>query len=272
MGGDAAGVQAPPEDAVAEVARALRRARRVLVVTGAGVSADSGLPTYRGVGGLYDGAGTDEGIPIELALSGPMLRTHPEISWKYIYEIENACRGARPNDAHRVLAALQDELAWVGVLTQNVDGFHAQAGSRTLVEIHGRIHQLRCTSCRWHTRVPDYAALDIPPRCPACGAIVRPDVVLFGEMLPELAVSTLMAWQAEPADVVLSVGTTSAFPYIAGPVLQARREGALTVEINPGRSEVSEVVDIRIAAGAADTLRAIWTALGHRVDALGEVP
>ena len=267
---DAAGVPVPADDAVATVADALRRARRVLVVTGAGVSADSGLPTYRGVGGLYDGAGTDEGIPIEVALSGPMLRTHPAVSWKYIHEIETACRGARPNDAHRVLAALQDELSWVGVLTQNVDGFHADAGSRQLVEIHGRIHRLRCTACRWHASVRDYADLDIPPRCPDCGAIVRPDVVLFGEMLPQAAVSTLMAWQAEPADVVLSVGTTSAFPYIAGPVIEARRRGALTVEINPGRTEVSDAVDLRIAAGAADTLRAIWTALGHRIAAIEE--
>lgn len=268
MSGDAAGVHAPAEDALARVADALRRARRVLVVTGAGVSADSGLPTYRGVGGLYEGAGTDAGIPIEVALSGAMLRTHPEVSWKYIYEIENACRGARPNDAHRVIAALQHEVPWLGVLTQNVDGFHDAAGSRELVEIHGRIHQLCCTACDWTRRVPDYAELDIPPRCPSCDAIVRPDVVLFGEILPSRAIATLGRWEAEPADVVLSVGTTSAFEYIAGPVIEARRRGALTVEINPGRSEVSGLVDVRIAAGAADTLRALWDALGYSVAAI----
>jgi NAD-dependent deacetylase len=165
-----------------------------------------------------------------------------------------------------VLAALQERLPWVGVLTQNVDGFHRAAGSRQVVEIHGDIHDLYCTACGWEARVPDYGHLAQLPTCPTCGHIVRPRVVLFDEMLAPHRVAQLGRWQAAPFDVVLSIGTTSAFPYIAGPVLEARRRGATTVEINPGRSEISDHVDLRIEAGARDTLVAVWSALGGSVD------
>ena len=139
----------------------------VLFVTGAGLSADSGLPTYRGIGGLYERTGTDDGVPIERALSGPMFRRRPELCWKYIHQIEASCRGAEPNLAHRVIAALEGRLPRVVTLTQNVDGLHARAGSRDLIEIHGNLRELRCTACPWTDRVEDYADLPPLPRCPA---------------------------------------------------------------------------------------------------------
>src|SRR5688572_9644129 len=94
----------------------LARARSVLFITGAGVSADSGLPTYRGVGGLYNDVHPEEGMPIEALLSGPMFASRPDLTWKYLLEIERACRGARPNRAHAVMAALQDRIERVVVL------------------------------------------------------------------------------------------------------------------------------------------------------------
>lgn len=239
-----------------EVAGWLREAERVLFITGAGVSADSGLPTYRGVGGLYAEAETEEGLPIEVALSGRTFRSRPELCWKYIGQIEAACRGARPNGAHRVMAALQ-ERAEVVVLTQNVDGLHDAAGSREVIDIHGDIHELRCPACGWRTRVPDYAALPLPPRCPTCRQIIRPDVVLFGEMLPTDKVERLMAELARGFDLVFSVGTTSVFPYIAEPVALQGRMGRPSVEINPGETEVSERISVRLRAGAEATLEAL---------------
>ena len=259
--GGPAGV--PPTDAVERLAAMVRRAERALFITGAGISADSGLPTYRGVGGLYDDAATDEGIPIEVALSGPMFRAQPAITWKYIHQIERACRGAQPNPAHEVIAALQAQMPGLWVLTQNVDGFHHRAGSTRVIPIHGDVHALSCTgaSCAWHERVPDYASLPALPRCPECEAVVRPDVVLFGEMLPDAHVEVMYEQAARGFDLVVSIGTTSAFPYIAAPVLTAAAAGADTVEINPGHTEVSEVVRLKIAARARPTFEALARAL-----------
>ncbi len=242
---------------LAEIARRLERARSILFVTGAGISADSGLPTYRGIGGLYEEAHTEEGLPIEAALSGAMFRRDPSLTWRYIHQIESCCRGAGPNRAHQVIAELEDRFERVWVLTQNVDGLHHAAGSRQVIDIHGDVHSLICTRCGHRWRVPSYAGLDIPPSCPECDSLVRPEVVLFGEMLPLDRVRILEEELMRGFDVVFSVGTTSVFPYIAQPVLDARRRGALSVEINPGTSEVSHVVDYRLKSGAAAAMDAI---------------
>lgn len=244
-----------------QVARLVAEAGRILFITGAGISADSGLPTYRGIGGLYEEKQTGDGVPIEVALSGEMMRMEPQLTWKYIHQIESACRGARFNEAHRVIAAMQDRFETLCVLTQNIDGFHRDAGSRELIEIHGNIHELHCVQCAYATWVTNYAVIEVPPRCPECGALVRPRVVLFGEMLPEDALDKLYRQFRQGFDAVLSIGTTSVFPYIAGPVHEARRAGIPTIEINPGESEVSAVVDCRLRQRSAVALPDIWARL-----------
>ncbi len=254
-----------PDDIQASVdaaATALRQARRVLAITGAGLSADSGLPTYRGVGGLYEDSDAEDGVSIEVALSGDRFRTDPTVTWKHLRQIESACRGAAPNAGHRVLAGWCERFD-ITVLTQNIDGFHGSAGSNAVIEMHGNYRRLLCTTCEWRSAVADYAALDHGvPRCPACEAVVRPDVVLFGEMLPDAALDQYDRVMASTPDVVLSVGTTSVFPYIAAPVQWCHQWGGRSVEINPGRTEVSRWVDIRIAAPAAVALSAIDQRLG----------
>jgi len=243
-------------DAYSTVAEFVKRGHRALFVTGAGISADSGLPTYRGVGGLYEGGLTETGVPIEEALSGPMFRRNPDLTWRHILEIERACRGARPNRGHEVIAELEQHIEVI-VVTQNVDGLHRAAGSSRVFEFHGTIHRLRCTACRWRLEAPDYEALNPLPRCPECQAIVRPDVVLFNEMLPT---DVMDAWQREAAlgfDVVFSVGTSSAFPYVAEPVVSAAREGVPTVEINPSPTALSALVDVHLPARAATALDAV---------------
>lgn len=241
----------------------VREAERILFITGAGISADSGLPTYRGVGGLYDDAGTEDGVDIEDALSGPMLARRPELCWKYIAQVERACRGAVPNRAHEVIAELQRHAGRVVVLTQNVDGLHRVAGSENVIEIHGNVHELHCTRCAWEREVPDYEGLvTLPPRCPDCGAVVRPRVVLFQEMLPAGAIDRLRAEVARGFSLVVTVGTTAVFPYIAAPVRMAAGWGAHTVEINPGKSQVSHLVDLHLPARAAPTFDALALALG----------
>src|SRR5947209_5837685 len=119
-----------PDDAerVGQVVELLRQSRSLLFITGAGLSADSGLPTYRGVGGLYNGRDPEEGLPIEVLLSGDCFAARPELTWKYLLQIERAGRGAKPNRGHEVIAALESRFERVWVLTQNVDGLHRRAG------------------------------------------------------------------------------------------------------------------------------------------------
>lgn len=245
-------------DAVAEC---LARARRVLFITGAGISADSGLPTYRGVGGLYEGELTAEGLAIEEALSGEVFEARPDITWRYLAQIEAGCRGARPNAAHRAIALLEERLDRVMVFTQNVDGLHRMAGSRDLIEIHGNLHHLLCTVCAHEETVPDLSGRELPPRCPVCGGLVCPNVVLFGEALPEAEMTRFIDALQTGFDMVFSIGTSSVFPYIVQPVLYASRNGTPTVEINPAQTPLSEVVTFHLPLGAAAAMQALMQRL-----------
>lgn len=236
----------------------LARAKRVLAITGAGISADSGLPTYRGQGGLYDDSITEDGVPIEEALSGAMLRRRPEVTWKHLLHIASACEGREPNAGHRALAQMERHFPQFTLLTQNVDGLHHAAGSQKLIEIHGDLRELFCETCGYQTTMPAPASLDGPPSCPCCAASLRPSIVLFGEALPRQAVADFEAVLEQGVDFVMIIGTSAGFPYIAGPVAQAARAGLPTLEINPARTEVSYLVRHRLPMRAAEALPALW--------------
>ena len=244
---------------IAAVARIIGKARSLLFVTGAGISADSGVPTYRGIGGLYDVQQTEEGYPIEEVLSGEMFEKNPTLTWKYLLQIGRAAEGASPNRAHEFIAWLEKSLPRVWTLTQNVDGFHRLAGSQNVVEIHGNMHSLYCTSCSSETRVNDYKCLDSIPNCGSCRSIMRPNVVLFGEALPQKAIAEIFAQIELGFDAVLSVGTSSLFPYIRMPITEARRQGVPTIEINPSETVISRDVDYHLPLGASDALGQIWS-------------
>lgn len=244
------------EDAIARTAEVLQRAERILVITGAGLSADSGMPTYRGLGGLYNGV-TEEGVPIEVVISGPMLQRDPALCWKYLAELGKACLNAAPNAGHEAIAELQRRKPQCWVLTQNIDGFHRRAGSpaERLIEIHGELQPLYCQSCGAESdELREHLARPLPPRCAACGGVLRPPVVLFEEMLPEQAIDTLYAQLRQGFDLVLLVGTTASFPYIVEPVLRTRAAGGFTVEVNPASTDLSSVVDVKIEGRALDIL------------------
>ena len=243
---------------VEQVVELLRQSRSLLFITGAGLSADSGLPTYRGTGGLYDGRDPEEGVPIETLLSHVTLASRPELTWKYLLQIELAGRAAQPNRGHEIIAEMEKRFERVWVLTQNVDGFHRRAGSRNVIDIHGDLHQIRCTRCAFEQSVTDYEGFALPPRCAACGGVLRPDVTLFGERLPAKQLATYRAETARGFDLVLSIGTTSVFPYISAPVLDAYHFRKPSVEINPGQTDVTEFVTVKVPLGAATALEAIW--------------
>lgn len=238
---------------------AFKNAKNILFITGAGMSADSGLPTYRGVGGLYEDTATEEGIPIEMALAGEMLARRPEITWKYLSQIERNCRKATFNRGHAVIAEMETKYPRVWVLTQNIDGFHTAAGSRNVIEIHGNMRRLRCEACGWRSSIKDFTEIEIPPQCPQCALRARPDVVFFGENLPPAECGMYEQQLRQGFDLYVWIGTTCVFPYIQQPLFHARRFGAQTIEINPGETEISGDVDIRIVSPAAAALEAIWS-------------
>ena len=240
-----------------EIAGQLLEAGRVLFITGAGVSADSGLPTYRGVSGLYNDETTEDGLSIEEAMSGGCFAEHPEITWKYLAQIERNCEGVKPNAAHHVIAELEKRVEVV-VLTQNVDGLHTAAGSTNVIEINGTLRERFCPQCGAPARADDR---EVPPRCNACGGIVRPKVVLFNETLPEEALQRFNEECARGFGMVFIIGTSAVFPYIVEPVIQALDAGVMTVEINPAITQLSNHVDCHIPLGAADSLACLYEAV-----------
>jgi NAD-dependent deacetylase len=190
-----------------------------------------------------------------------MMRRNPSLTWKYIHQIEASARGASYNRAHAILAEAERRFERVWVLTQNVDGLHRKAGSKNVIDIHGDVHHVLCTACRFEETVEDYADLAPLPLCPDCRAPLRPDVVLFGELLPPEKVEILEGELQRGFDVVFSIGTTSVFPYIARPVVEARMRRSPTIEINPGETVVSGAVDVKLEMRAAEACEAIWKRL-----------
>lgn len=230
-------MSSPLPDSLVE---ALGRVRSVGVVTGAGISRAAGLPTYRGQGGLYDDP--EEGERTVEALSAPTLARDPERTWDVLLRLARGARAAAPTQAHRALVELERRVASFTLLTQNVDGLHALAGSREVIEIHGNVLRTRCEGCDQADALPESVLEGRRPRppCPACGGVLRPDVVLFGEALPGPALQRLHErLRRTSPDLVLTVGTSALFPYIVEPALLAVRRGCLSVEINPAPTDAS---------------------------------
>lgn len=250
------------ETSINELAQTISESNRLLFITGAGISVDSGLPTYRGIGGLYEGKCTEDGIPIEEALSGEMLATNPEITWKYLWEIAHVCRSAKPNRCHEILAGIGQRIDETWILTQNVDGLHRAAGSQRVIEIHGRADKLHCMDCGkpedgeslFASRMAEDRSV---PLCPVCGGVLRPDVVLFGEPLPPRAMHDLEELARTGVDLVMSLGTSSLFPYITAPMQLAHQLGIPTAEVNLETTDATEFAKYRLEMECKEALECI---------------
>jgi NAD-dependent deacetylase len=232
----------------------LHSARSVFVLTGSGISAESGLPTFRGTGGLWRTHRVEE-----LASPGGFA-ADPQLVWRWYNERNAAHRRAQPSAAHYALAALEMRYSDFTLATQNVDSLHLRAGSRNLLELHGSMRIARCTHC--DARVPLDASGLPPDRIDhICGGRLRPDIVWFGESLP------LDAWNAAAAaaaraEVILVIGT-SALVYPAAALATRYAAGdAFVAEINPEETAISERVDCVIRAGAAETLPRLLDGIG----------
>lgn len=230
-----------------EAVRAIHQSKptRVVVFTGAGVSADSGIPTFRGAGGLWR-----DFRPEDLA-TPEAFRRDPQLVWEWYEWRRGLIREAKPNAAHESIAAL----AGAVVVTQNVDGLHARAGADDVVELHGNIFRVRCTR-EGTARMHEEPFAEMPPRC-ECGALLRPDVVWFGEMLPDDAVARAVS-AIRAADLLLVIGTSGVVYPAAGFV--GLHQG-LSIEINPEASAVSSSCNYAIAARAAEATPAIVEAV-----------
>jgi NAD-dependent deacetylase len=218
--------------------RAIRNARprRIVAFTGAGVSADSGVPTFRGAGGLWRNFRSED-------LATPeAFHRDPALVWEWYEWRRELILQARPNAAHDAIARIPE----VVVVTQNVDNLHTRAGSRDVVELHGNIFRVRCT--REHTtHVREEPFPSLPPRCANCGALLRPDVVWFGESLPDEAVARAVG-AIRSSDLLLVIGTSGVVYPAAGFVTLHQ---GLSIEINPEASAVSSACTFAIAEKAA---------------------
>ena len=239
-----------PSTDISTLERLLRSARSVCVLTGAGVSQESGVPTFRGKDGLW------KQFRAEDLATPEAFRRNPLLVWEWYAWRREVIHNARPNAAHFALARLEAKLAadggWLTLLTQNVDGLHERAGSRNVVRLHGSIWIVRCPSCAAE-RVDESVPLEpFPPRCP-CNAMLRPGVVWFGEALPEDAWEKA-ARAVASADLCLVVGTSALVQPAASLPLLAKRNGARLVEINPDPTPLSPLVDLVITSKAAEIL------------------
>jgi NAD-dependent deacetylase len=230
----------------------LRGARRVVALTGAGISAASGIPTFRDAPtGLWA-----RFRPEELA-TADAFRRDPKLVWDWYEWRRGLVARAEPNAGHRALARVEALVPEFTLVTQNVDGLHARAGSRRVIELHGNIHRAKCFA---EDRLVDDTVVERgvlspagPPRCPACGGPLRPDVVWFGETLPPQALAAAEA-AARDCDLLFSIGTSAAvFPAAQLPVT-ALRSGAMVVEINKDSTPLTGVATFSLLGQAGEIL------------------
>jgi NAD-dependent deacetylase len=226
--------------------RVLRAARRVSVLTGAGVSAESGIPTFRGADGLWKNFRPEELANIDAFMA------NPERVWEWYRFRREIVRKAEPNPAHRALVDWERKVEAFTLITQNVDGLHARAGSRRLVELHGNLERDRCLDCgaRRHGAVD--GSDDVVPVC-RCGGRMRPDVVWFGELLPAEAMADADR-AAATCDLFLAVGTSAVVQPAASLPRLARHRGAVVVEVNAEPTPVSEYADFTLYGEAGRIL------------------
>jgi NAD-dependent deacetylase len=236
-------------DAVAIARQRLAAVRRVAVLTGAGISAESGIPTFRdaqtGLWAQFD--------PMQLATEEG-FRADPSLVWRWYAWRRQLVGQAQPNAGHLALAAAEARFEQLRVITQNVDGLHERAGSTGLIELHGNILRTVCLErCGFLEDLPARCPAGEPPRCPRCGAWLRPAVVWFGEMLDPTALDEAAA-AAEHCDVMLVVGTSGLVYPAAGLPASARRAGAVVITVNPEPTDLDDLAAIRIRGRAAEVL------------------
>lgn len=236
-----------------ELRRRFAEAKRVLVLTGAGVSAESGVPTFRGGGNTT----VWKGMPFDVISSAQMIQRDLPAVWEWFDYRRNFMGEIEPNPAHHEIARWQDHFAEFTLVTQNIDGLHQKAGSRNVIELHGNIWRARCTACRFSE---DFSKAKRPDACLECGNFLRPDVVLFGELLPTGAFE-FAAERAASCELCFVIGTSGLVYPAAGIPEIAKAAGAFVCEVNPERTQLSNMCDELLLGKAGEVLPLLQPAL-----------
>jgi NAD-dependent deacetylase len=243
-------IGAPATDIPEPLTATLRSARKVAVLTGSGISAESGVPTFRdaqtGLWARYD--------PMELATPEAFERD-PRLVWEWYAWRRELVGKAAPNPGHEALAELERRVPNFVLLTQNIDGLHRRAGSQNVVELHGNITRSKC-SVELVLATPHEDDIEVPPSCPGCSAFLRPDVVWFGEALPTGAIEDAFD-AARDGDVFFSIGTSGLVQPASLLAFEALRHGAVVVEINPDETPLTRHADYTLRGRAAEVLSAL---------------
>jgi NAD-dependent deacetylase len=226
-------------------------ARPIVVLTGAGVSAESGIPTFRGAGGLWrNHRATDLATP-------QAFRRNPQLVWEFYDWRRRKIAACQPNVAHQTIASMEEVSADFTLITQNVDGLHQRAGNRTVITLHGDIWRVRCSSCDYRGDDGRVPLPEIPPHCTRCGALLRPDVVWFGEALPRDVLEA--AWTASArAALMLVVGTSAVVEPAASLPMLAKQNGASLIEVNLEATSLSPFADESLRGPAGEILPDWW--------------
>jgi NAD-dependent deacetylase len=227
------------------------RARNVAVLTGAGISAESGVPTFRGGGGTE--IWTWRGRPITELSSAELMATDPSLVWEWFDYRRGMLKDLSPNPGHFALAEWEQRFDNFSLITQNIDDLHRAAGSLNVVELHGNIWRARCLRCGSTFEARECPLEENPPRCFVCGGAARPDVVLFGELLPE-GVFERAQENAMRADLFFVIGTSAVVYPAAGLPITAKQAGARVIEINPERTDISFFADVTVLGKAGEIL------------------
>ena len=236
-----------PDEREALIKRAVKDlldSQKTIALTGAGISVESGIPDFRSAGGLWSKYDPEEYAHISA------FRSNPEKIWQMIKEMMELVLGAKPNPAHSALAELEQMGLLSSVITQNVDGLHQRGGSKEVVEFHGSNQWLVCLQCGYRQEATSFSFEDIPPRCPQCSSILKPDVVFFGEPIPGEAQARAFE-EARTCDVVLVVGTSAVVYPAAGIPTLAKQNRAKIVEINTEPTALTGYISDYLIQGPA---------------------
>ncbi len=247
-------METPATDVPESLVTTLRNARNIAVLTGSGISAESGVPTFRdaqtGLWARYD--------PMELATPEAFERD-PRLVWEWYAWRRELVGKAAPNSGHEALAELESRVLDFVLLTQNVDGLHRRAGSQNVTELHGNIMRSKC-SVEGVLVEPREDDTGVPPSCPGCGALLRPDVVWFGEALPAGALEEAFD-AARDCDVFFSIGTSGLVQPAASLAFEAQRHGAVVIEVNPSETPLTRNAEYALRGRAGEVLSALVRAV-----------
>ncbi len=228
-----------------EIADKIKNARKAVVLTGAGISKESGIPTFRGADGLWK-----RFKPEELATPWAFER-NPKLVWEWYAWRRGLMHDKKPNKGHYIVAKLEQIVSHFWLITQNIDGLHRLAGSKRIIELHGNIWRERCVSCSFRRENMEVPLKEIPPKCPQCGSLLRPDVVWFGEALPTDALNDAIH-HSETCEIMLVIGTSAVVQPAASLPVMAKNQGAFLVEVNPESTPLTSLCDVSLKLKATE--------------------